>query len=142
MLQIERTIIEYATNELRTIQGFAGHTAFSPSDVDELVSAFRACSAYAMLALDGASGMTDEAVAELQAIERECSQTFVGIDTHQDRFDPRVAAFAAIRFSLCEQVGQAFLQSWIDGEFDEIRSKWPQAPESIYVGIDYFHYQR
>jgi len=85
MLPIEVTIIKHASNELTKLKSFAGRSEFSVLEIDELVSAFRACSTLVMLALDSESGMAAEAIYALQRIEQDCNRIFSSIDVlHSD----------------------------------------------------------
>ncbi len=49
---------------------------------------------------------------------------------------PCGAAAAAIQFALQTDEGMVFLHYWNQGEFDVIRSEWPEAPEEVYIGAD------
>lgn len=46
------------------------------------------------------------------------------------------AAIEAMKYALQADEGMEFLRCWMHGEFDAIRSEWPDAPESIFVGAD------
>lgn len=46
------------------------------------------------------------------------------------------AAVAAIQFALDDEDGMLFLRYWNEGEFDVIRSEWPDAPEDVFIGAD------
>ena len=43
------------------------------------------------------------------------------------------------RTSLETDDGLAFLRCWNEGNFEAIRSEWPEAPESVFVGADPLH---
>jgi hypothetical protein len=46
-------------------------------------------------------------------------------------------ASAAIGFALTlGSEAITFLELWNDGEFDDLRREWPEAPDDIYVGAD------
>lgn len=47
-----------------------------------------------------------------------------------------VAAQAAMEYAMSADHGQAFLRHWLESDFDTIRSKWPDAPEMIFVSRD------
>lgn len=49
------------------------------------------------------------------------------------------AAVAAIQFALDDDEGMHFLRLWNQGDFDVLRSEWPEAPEDIYIGADPLH---
>lgn len=49
------------------------------------------------------------------------------------------AAVAAIQFALADDDGMQFLRLWNEGEFDVIRSEWPEAPEEVFIGADPLH---
>ena len=49
------------------------------------------------------------------------------------------AAVSAIQFALETDDGLAFLRCWNEGNFEAIRSEWPEAPESVFVGADPLH---
>ncbi|MBP3998332.1 hypothetical protein [Pseudomonas koreensis] len=49
------------------------------------------------------------------------------------------AAVAAIQFALDDDDGMQFLRLWNDGDFDVIRSEWPEAPEEVFIGADPLH---
>jgi hypothetical protein len=49
------------------------------------------------------------------------------------------AAVAAIQFALETDDGLSFLREWLHGGFPEIRRDWPDAPESVYIGVDPLH---
>lgn len=49
------------------------------------------------------------------------------------------AAVAAIQFALDDDEGMQFLRLWNQGDFDVLRSEWPEAPEDIYIGADPLH---
>lgn len=46
------------------------------------------------------------------------------------------AAIAAIEFAIETDDGLEFLRAWMHGEFPEIRSDWPAAPEAVFIGAD------
>ena len=46
------------------------------------------------------------------------------------------AAVSAIQFALETDDGLAFLRCWNEGNFEAIRSEWPEAPESVFAGAD------
>lgn len=46
------------------------------------------------------------------------------------------AAVAAIAFALATDEGLTFLRLWNEGEFETLRSEWPEAPEDVYIGAD------
>lgn len=48
-------------------------------------------------------------------------------------------AVAAIEFALTTDEGLAFLGCWNEGEFEAIRSEWPDAPEEVFIGADPMH---
>lgn len=139
MLRIEETIISHAQEAVREIESFVGQTKFSQSDIADLLAAFRNCSALVMLSLDSNSGMSQAAIDALNVVEDRCAKAFSSIDTHQDKTEPFAAASEAIKFSIEINEGKKFLQYWLDGDFDAIRKEWPNAPESVYIGVDYFH---
>lgn len=139
MLKLEETIISHANQAVREIESFVGRTKFSLSDIADLLTAFRNCSALVMLSLDRDSGMSQDAIDALNVVEDRCARAFSSIDTHQDKTEPFAAASEAIKFSFEIIEGKKFLKYWLDGEFDAIRKEWPNAPESVYTGVDYFH---
>ena len=49
------------------------------------------------------------------------------------------AAVAAIQFALGDDEGMQFLRLWNQGDFDVIRSEWPEAPEEVFIGADPLH---
>nr|QOQ33437.1 hypothetical protein [Pseudomonas syringae pv. actinidiae] len=49
------------------------------------------------------------------------------------------AAVAAIKFALNDDDGMQFLRLWNEGEFDVIRSEWPEAPDEVFSDADQFH---
>ncbi|MDZ5605328.1 hypothetical protein SJI00_21365 [Pseudomonas sp. RP23018S] len=49
------------------------------------------------------------------------------------------AAVAAIQFALEDDDGMQFLRLWNQGDFDVIRSEWPEAPEQVFIGADPLH---
>ena len=49
------------------------------------------------------------------------------------------AAVSAIQFALETDDGLAFLRCWNEGNFEAIRSEWPEAPVSVFVGADPLH---
>jgi hypothetical protein len=51
----------------------------------------------------------------------------------------RSAATAAIQFALETDDGLSFLREWAQGSFSDIRRNWPDAPESVYIGVDPLH---
>lgn len=51
-----------------------------------------------------------------------------------DHNDP--ASVAAIQFALAGADGLEFLRLWNEGEFDQCRRQWPEAPKSCYEGAD------
>lgn len=51
------------------------------------------------------------------------------------------AALAAIEFALRAEEGLEFLRCWNQGDFDDIRREWPEAPEAVYIGADPLHPQ-
>ena len=49
-------------------------------------------------------------------------------------------AIAAIEFALTQGPEcRAFLESWLHGDFPEIRRDWPEAPDAVFVGADPMH---
>lgn len=50
-------------------------------------------------------------------------------------------AVAAIQYALdmSDEDGMIFLRMWNEGEFDEIREEFPDAPEEIFIGADPLH---
>lgn len=48
-------------------------------------------------------------------------------------------AAAAIEFALKTEEGIEFLRCWNEGDFDSVRSEWPDAPETVFVGADGLH---
>lgn len=46
------------------------------------------------------------------------------------------ASLAAIKFALETDDGLGFLHYWNEGEFDVIRSNWPECPEDVFVGAE------
>lgn len=49
------------------------------------------------------------------------------------------AAVAAIQFALNDDDGMQFLRYWNQGDFDVLRSEWPDAPEVVFIGADPLH---
>lgn len=51
------------------------------------------------------------------------------------------AAVAAIRFAVdhCGLDAREFLHCWMYGDFDAIRSEWPEAPEAVFIGSEPLH---
>jgi len=48
-------------------------------------------------------------------------------------------AVEAIAFALETDDGMEFLRYWNQGDFDVIRSEWPEAPEAVFIGADTLH---
>lgn len=46
------------------------------------------------------------------------------------------ASVASIKFALETDEGLAFLKYWHDGDFDDCRRVWPEAPAECYIGAD------
>jgi hypothetical protein len=46
------------------------------------------------------------------------------------------AAIAAINFALEAEEGLMFLRCWNEGDFKAIRGEWPEAPETVFIGVD------
>lgn len=138
MVKIEETIIKQVQQELNTIKSFVGKDAFSPSDIDDLIGAHRSASAFVQLAMSHGSGLTDSTCSTLRQLDSEIARVMGSINT-RNCADPSNAPFAAMEFSLKEPKGKEFLRLWLDGNFDRIREEWPNAPEDVYLGVDYFH---
>jgi hypothetical protein len=46
------------------------------------------------------------------------------------------AAVEAIKFALVTDCSIDFLRLWMYGEFDKIRSEWPECPLEVFIGAD------
>jgi hypothetical protein len=46
------------------------------------------------------------------------------------------AAVEAIKFALVTDCSMGFLRLWMYGEFDKIRSEWPECPLEVFTGAD------
>lgn len=139
MIKLEETIIEIAQNELQTIKSFVGKTKFSMEERQSLIDAFLSSGAFTQLALMSDSGMSEDACVIMREIESDRARTFGSIDASASDNDSHNAAMEAIKFSLSDAKGQAFLRYWVSGDFDAIRNEWPKAPEGVFIGADYFH---
>lgn len=71
MTKLEQAIIDTARNELLRMQ----RPLTNPEDVEEATSAFHTLMAYAMLAHLSNSGLSEAAIAELLAFEKEAAQS-------------------------------------------------------------------
>jgi len=78
-------------------------------------------------------GTPTEAVANVLTL---LGKPYVLIDADELNSD---AAVAAIQFALDNDEGMEFLRLWNQGDFDVLRSNWPEAPEEVYIGADPLH---
>ncbi|WP_313026676.1 hypothetical protein [Pseudomonas lopnurensis] len=54
-------------------------------------------------------------------------------DRSSDRPD---AAVAAIEYALSDDDPMAFLRCWFEGNFEVLRSEWPNVPDEVFIGAD------
>ena len=84
-------------------------------------------------AVNAFGGTPTEAVANVLSL---LGKPYVLVDADELNSD---AAVAAIQFALDDDEGMQFLRLWNQGDFDVLRSEWPEAPEDIYIGADPLH---
>lgn len=84
-------------------------------------------------AVNAFGGTPTEAVAKVLAI---LGKPYVIADAEELNSD---AAVAAIQFALDDDEGIQFLRLWNQGDFDVLRSEWPEAPEEVFIGADPLH---
>lgn len=56
--------------------------------------------------------------------------------THPHQAAGTTAALSAIAFAIKTDEGISFLRSWKHGDFDAIRTEWPDAPETVFIGAE------
>ncbi|KAA0946189.1 hypothetical protein FQ186_26095 [Pseudomonas sp. ANT_H14] len=84
-------------------------------------------------AVNAFGGTPTEAVAKVLSL---LGKSYVLADANELNSD---AAVAAIQFALDNGEGMSFLRLWNQGDFDVIRSEWPEAPEEVFIGADPLH---
>lgn len=142
MTKLEQSIITQATNDLKMIQGFAGKR-LSISDRHDIIAAFQSFGALEQLVLYTDCGLSEESINAMKVLQASVAKAMASVNEGQDDFDMAPPALAAIRFALqLKGNGLAFLRAWDNGEFDDIRENWPDAPEAVFLGVDIFHVPR
>lgn len=78
------------------------------------------------------------AMAKCEGLNEFFEQAAKPVQAHLSALDNN-AAVAAIQFALDDNEGMQFLRHWNGGDFDVIRSEWPEAPEEVFIGADPLH---
>lgn len=142
MNQLESNLISLASDELRNLKSYVGKP-LSIDDQESVGTALNALFAYEQFVMIRDSGLSAEGEAKLKAIMDEMRGAMKSIIDTKEKYTLVPPALEAIKFALSsKETGIEFLRLWDAHQFDDIRLRWPNAPESIFIGVDIFHIPR
>ena len=137
MNQLEKVIVSNALGALAKVQQYVGKPCYE-FDGNDVRSAHSEVTALVQLAQDADSGISGEAKQALAKVGTDLAEAMKAL-AGALAAEENNAALAAIEFALNNAEGMAFLRCWNQGDFDDVRNEWPEAPEAVFIGADTLH---